>query len=304
MKELEVNKVLPVINANFEEVKESLNQSLEKYKGIVVTEETLQDCKKTQQDLGKVEKGIEDFRKSVKKDMEAPIKEFEAKCKELTSLIGEVKKPIKEGIVLYDTKRKEEKKKQAEEIIKECIISLALYEKYSRQLTVLDKYTNLSASKKSVVEDVQSRGQSLKQQQDSEEKEIENTKASINAFIDSINEDINSKLKADDYYKYIPGSNITRIMEIIKREHDKVKLAENPPKVEVKEEVKQAPIQEKVSALVDLEPQKTVPVNQEEKLYFYDLRIVANKENMLKLHELIKSKGFTFEVKNQGLVNK
>ena len=161
MKELEVNKVLPVINANFEEVKESLNQSLEKYKGIVVTEETLQDCKKTQQDLGKVEKGIEDFRKSVKKDMESPIKEFEAKCKELTALIGEVKKPIKEGIVLYDTKRKEEKKKQAEEIIKECIITLALSEKYSRQLTVLDKYTNLSASKKSIVEDVQARGQAL-----------------------------------------------------------------------------------------------------------------------------------------------
>jgi len=301
MKELEVNKVLPVINANFEEVKESLNQSLEKYKGIVVTEETLQDCKKTQQDLGKVEKGIEDFRKSVKKDMEVPIKEFEAKCRELTSLIGEVKKPIKEGIVLYDTKRKEEKKKQAEEIIKEFIISLALSEKYSRQLTVLDKYTNLSASKKSVVEDVQARGQALKQQQDSEEKEIENTKASINAFVDSINEDINSKLKADDYYKYITGSNITRIMEIIKREHDKVKLAENPPKVEVKEELKQAPVQEKVSVPVDSELQKTVPVNQEEKLYFYDLRIVANLNNMLRLQELIKSEGFKFEVKNKGV---
>ena len=80
MKELEVNKQLPVIKANFDEVKESLNQSLEKYKGIIVTEETLQDCKKTQQDLSKVKNGIETFRKSVKKDMEVPIKEFEAKC--------------------------------------------------------------------------------------------------------------------------------------------------------------------------------------------------------------------------------
>ncbi len=301
MKELEVSKVLPVINANFDEVKDSLNQSLEKYKGIVVTEETLQDCKKTQQDLGKVEKGIEDFRKSVKKEMEVPIKEFEAKCKELTALIGQVKKPIKDGIVIYDTKRKEEKKKQAEEIIRECIISLALSEKYSRQLTVLDKYTNLSASKKSVVEDVQSRGQALKQQQDSEEKEIENTKASIDAFVDSINEDINSKLKADDYYKYVPGGNITRIMEIIKREHDKVKLAENPP--QPKEEPKQEPVKEQVSMPVDLKPHESAPIKpQEEKLYFYDLRVIANKENMLRLHELIKSEGFKFEVKNQGVV--
>lgn len=90
-------------------------------------------------------------------------------------------------------------------------------------------------------------------------------------------------------------------MEIIKREHDKVKLAENPPKVEAKEEVKQAPIQEKVSVPVDSEPQKTVPVNQEEKLYFYDLRIVANLNNMLRLQELIKSEGFKFEVKNKGV---
>jgi hypothetical protein len=303
MKELEVNKVLPVINANFEEVKESLNQSLEKYKGIVVTEETLQDCKKTQQDLGKVEKGIEDFRKSVKKDMEAPIKEFEAKCKELTALIGEVKKPIKDGIVIYDNKRKEEKKKQAEEIINECIVSMELSKKYSIQLTVLDKYTNLSASKKSIVEDVQARGQALKHQQDSEEKEIENTKASIDAFVDSINEDINSKLKANDYYKYVAGGNITRIMEIIKREHDKVKLAENPPKVEAKEELKQASIQEKVSVPVDLKSQQPVK-QQEEKLYFYDLKVIANKDNMLRLHELIKSEGFKFEVVNQGVVSK
>lgn len=303
MKELEVSKVLPVISANFDEVKESLNQNLEKYKGIIVTEETLQDCKKTQQDLGKVEKGIEDFRKSVKKDMEAPIKEFEAKCKELTALIGEVKKPIKDGIVIYDNKRKEEKKKQAEEIINECIVSMELSKKYSIQLTVLDKYTNLSASKKSIVEDVQARGQALKHQQDSEEKEIENTKASIDAFVDSINEDINSKLKANDYYKYVAGGNITRIMEIIKREHDKVKLAENPPKVEAKEELKQASIQEKVSVPVDLKSQQPVK-QQEEKLYFYDLKVIANKDNMLRLHELIKSEGFKFEVVNQGVVSK
>ena len=301
MKELEVSKVLPVINANFEEVKESLNQNLEKYKGIIVTEETLQDCKKTQQDLNKVEKSIEDFRKSVKKDMEVPIKEFEAKCKELTALIGEVKKPIKEGITIFDTKRKEEKKKHAEEIIKECISSLALSEKYSRQLTVLDKYINLSVSKKSVKEDIEARGQALKMQQDAEIKEIESMKESIDAYINSINEDINTKLNSDDYYKYIPDNNITRIMEIIKREHDKVKLAENPQ--QSKEEPKQEAVKEQVSTLVDSKASEPIK-QQEEKLYFYDLRVIANKENMLKLHELIKSEGFRFEVKNQGVVTK
>ncbi len=305
MKELEVSKVLPVINANFDEVKESLNQSLEKYKGIVVTEETLQDCKKTQQDLGKVEKGIEDFRKSVKKELEAPIKEFESKCKELTALIGEVKRPIKDGIALYDTKRKEEKKEQAEELIKGCIKELGLIEKYSRQLTILDKYLNLSASKKSVKEDIEARGQSLKLQQDAEIKEIENMKLSINSYVESINEDINTKLKADNYYRYIPYSNIARIMEIIKREHDNIKLAENPPKPEAKQE----PVQEQASIPVDLKPhpqvqEKPIEKTKDERKFFYEIKVMGDLDHMLKLNELLKSEGFEYKVVNKGVVNK
>lgn len=305
MKELEVSKVLPVINANFEEVKESLNQSLEKYKGIIVTEESLQDCKKTQKDLSKVKNGIETFRKSVKKDMEVPIKEFEAKCKELVSLIGEVEKPIKDGIVVYDNKRREEKKQQAETLIKDCIENLGLIEKYSSQLTLLDKYLNLSASKKSVKEDIEARGQALKMQQDAEQREHEQLKASIDSYVTSINEDINSKLKADDYYKYIPGGNITRIMEIIKREHDKVKLAENPPKPV--EQPKQESVKEQVSIPMDLKSHSPVEEKkaeqQQEKMFFYELKVIANKENMLKLNELLKSDGFKYQVVKQGIVN-
>lgn len=303
MKELEVSKVLPVINANFDEVKESLNQSLEKYKGIVVTEETLQDCKKTQQDLGKVEKGIEDFRKSVKKELEAPIKEFESKCKELTALIGEVKRPIKDGIALYDTKRKEEKKEQAEELIKGCIKELGLIEKYSRQLTILDKYLNLSASKKSVKEDIEARGQALKMQQDAEQKEIENTKASIIAYVNSLNEDINSKISADDYFVYIGKYNITTIMNMIQREHDKVKLAENPSKSEPKQEPVQASIP------VDLKPhpqvqEKPIEKPKDERKFFYEIKVMGDLDHMLKLNELLKSEGFEYEVVNKGVVNK
>ena len=59
MKNLQVNKVLPVINANFEEVKVSLIETMEKYKGIVVTEDGLKDCKATQKDLAKIRNDID-----------------------------------------------------------------------------------------------------------------------------------------------------------------------------------------------------------------------------------------------------
>ncbi len=83
MKNLQVNKVLPVINANFEEVKASLIETMEKYKGIVVTEDGLKDCKATQKDLAKIRRDIDTYRKLIKKEMTAPIIEFENECKEI-----------------------------------------------------------------------------------------------------------------------------------------------------------------------------------------------------------------------------
>ena len=109
LKEIVLNKTLPVINMNFEEVKASLIETTEKYKGIIVTEDGLMDCKATQKDLAKIRNDIDSYRKAVKKEMEKPIKEFESQCKELISLVEDAEQPIKEGILLFDNKRREEK---------------------------------------------------------------------------------------------------------------------------------------------------------------------------------------------------
>ena len=295
MKELEVNKQLPVITANFDEVKESLNQSLEKYKGIIVTEETLQDCKKTQQDLSKVKNGIETFRKSVKKDMEVPIKEFEAKCKELVSLIGEVEQPIKDGITVFDNKRREEKRTKALEFIKDAVAKHGLDEKRASKLTVIDKYLNLSASGKSVKEDIEQRALMLLQEQDRELGVIQ----VINGTIKAVNEGINTKLKIDDFKTLIEmNTPVARIIEEIHKRAEKIKEAEKP-----KEEIKVDPPKEEVSIPVDLAAH-TPAEQKEEKLYFYELKIIADAEHMLKLKELIQSEGFKYETINKGIVNK
>lgn len=293
MKELEVNKQLPVITANFDEVKESLNQSLKKYKGIIVTEETLQDCKKTQQDLSKVRNNIEGFRKSVKKDMEVPIKEFEAKCKELVSLIGDVEQPIKDGITVFDNKRREEKKIKALEFIKDAVVKHGLDEKRASKLTVIDKYLNLSASGKSVKEDIEQRALMLLQEQDRELGVIQ----VINGTIKAVNEGISTKLKIDDFKTLIEmNTPVARIIEEIYKRAERIKEAEKP-----KEEIKVDPPKEEVSIPVDLAAHAPV---KEEKLYFYELKIIADADHMLKLKELIQSEGFKYETINKGIVNK
>lgn len=144
MKELEVKKQLPVITTNFEDVKTYLTENLEKYKGIVVTEEGLKDCKATQKELAGFRNAIDGFRKSTKKEVLVPVTEFEIQCKELEKLISDVETPIKEGITVFDNIRREEKKTKALEFIAESVQAHQLSEKYAKRLTVLDKYIALT----------------------------------------------------------------------------------------------------------------------------------------------------------------
>lgn len=306
MKELEVTKQLPVITTNFEDVKASLKETISKYKGIVVTEEGLKDCKATQKELAGLRNKVDDYRKAVKKEVLVPVAEFETKCKEVEKLIVDVENPIKEGITVFDNKRREEKKAKALEFISESVQARQLNEKYAKGLTVLDKYFALTGSIKSVKEDVEQRAIALKQQQDSELREIEQLKSSIDIYVNSFNEDINTKLDAEDFYKYIDrGHDITSISSIIKEQHDKIKEAENPKPIEQpKEEIKPIePVKEVVSIPIDIK-QAPQPIKKDDPLFFYDLRVVANFENMKKLNELLKSSGFEYTVKDKGRIEK
>ena len=44
---------------------------------------------------------------------------FEEQCKELIGLVEQVERPIKEGISVFDDEKRAEKRRQAEEYIKE-----------------------------------------------------------------------------------------------------------------------------------------------------------------------------------------
>jgi hypothetical protein len=304
MKDLEVIKELPIIKTNFKDVKVSLKETIAKYKGIVVTEEGLQDCKATQKELAGLRNKIDDFRKTVKKDMEVPIKEFEGQCKELMGLISDAEQPIKEGITIFDNKRREEKRNKALELIQESIQAYQLNGKYSSNLTVLDKYLNLSASAKSVKEDIAQRAASLAKEQQDELKLKEIEKSTILATIESANVNIKSKLKFEDFDRYIDMNYpLDRIVKEINIRAEAIRKAENPPEPP-KEEI-QTIDKVKEQEIIHTDP-KPIPKTEKEveTLYFYELRVVANGENILKLKELVQSEGFKYETLNKGIFKK
>jgi hypothetical protein len=308
MKDLKVTKELPVIKSNFKDVKTSLTETIAKYKGLVVTEEGLQDCKATQKELAGLRNKIDDFRKTVKKDMEGPIKVFEGQCKDLIGLISKAEQPIKDGIIIFDNKRREEKRTKALEFINEAIEVHKLTEKYASELNVLDKYLNLSGSIKSVRDDIEQRSINLAKEQEDEIKVKEMQKATILATIESVNVNINSKLKLEDFQRYIDMNYpLDRIVREINVRAETIRKAENPPEPpKVKqEELKPVepvePVKEQVS--VSESPKPIQEPVKKEILYFYELRVTGNEDFMLKLKKLLKSDGVKYETLNKGVVN-
>ena len=220
------NEVLPVISINYEEIKANLETEMKKYKGIIVTEETLSDCKQTRKDLAGIRNKIDSYRLEKKKEFAIPIVEFENKCKDLMTLVDEVEAPIKDGIKVFDDVKREEKRTTASKIIEKIIQDMELSEKYAQQLTVTDKYMNLSETVKATTEDIKARAMILKGEQNRENELLE----IIQATIESENQRLKQKLSLSDFVRLITlGSSTTDILKEVKERADKIYNAENAP---------------------------------------------------------------------------
>ena len=216
MKNLQVNKVLPVINANFEEVKASLIETMEKYKGIVVTEDGLKDCKATQKDLAKIRRDIDTYRKLIKKEMTAPIIEFENECKELIDLVKETETPILEGIAIYDEKRRQEKIDYISDNITIAVSEVGLNEKYAARLKVNDIKFTLNTSLKSIREDINEKAKNLKALQIAEEEKIASDISIIETTVQASNEGQEVVLDINNYVdKYKKGMPLNSVIQAI-----------------------------------------------------------------------------------------
>lgn len=306
MKEIQINKQLPVITMNFEEVKASLVENMEKYKGIIVTEESLKDCKATQKDLAGLRNKLDSYRKDVKKEMEKPIKAFESDCKELIGLIAEVEAPIKAGITEFDNKRKEEKRKFADIKIFEVCQALGLEKKYADQLTVLDKYLNLSASAKSVVEDIEQRAETLKQQQNMDKVKAEMIKANIESALETVNLTLKAPLEYKDFEKYLAlGWDGPRIVREINERAAQIRQAEKAAEEMATKKIEEEKQKEEVQIPMDLKPRAPeVPkeVKEDEPRLYVELYVEHNLEEMKILSKYLKDNGYKYIVRNQGNV--
>jgi phosphoglycerate-specific signal transduction histidine kinase len=305
MQDLNVQIQLPEIKSNLEGVKKYLELEVEKYKGLIVTEETLKDCKDTQKELSALEKKMDERRKEIKNKVSVPIKEFENQCKDLIKLIEDVRTPIKDGIAVFDNKKKEEKKELAKNLIKEAVEAHQLAKKYADKLTILDKYSNLSATIKGVREDIELRILPLLQEQERERQNLE----IIQTTIDNANLTINTKLNISEFQRDIDyGFPLAKIIQSINERAEKIREAENPkpieePKQEVIEEVVQE-VKEEINQPNEAPKIIPQPVKEpiKETMYFVNMKVTANREMVAKLSSFLQANDYNYEVLDKGRI--
>lgn len=107
---------LPEIKSNFEEVKQELSASLEKYRNLVFTDENIADGKAELAKLRKLKSSIDGYRKDIKKVWNEPYIKFEDQMKELTGLVDEPINAINEQVKDYERREKEAKEQNIKDI--------------------------------------------------------------------------------------------------------------------------------------------------------------------------------------------
>jgi len=201
------------VDFNYQQISDQLEIVLEKYKGLIFTEETVSDCKKTITDLRKGQKSLEDFRKDTKKKLTESVTEFENDCRLLYKKFDEVINPLIEQSDFFETNRKEEKREAIQYLIDRFKKDLQINDKFNKPLQVIESYLNKSKSMKSVQEELEFIANNCKKAQDQEEHDIE----LITSIVTKTNTDDELMLSDTSYTRLLDfqsvGTVISKIYE-------------------------------------------------------------------------------------------
>ena len=106
------DKFLSAVEFNYDELKQGLQENLEKYQNLVFTEETMKEGKDTRAKLNKLKKALDDKRKDIKKQCLEPYEKFEVKINELIGLVDKPAIAIDNQIKAYEEALRESKRQE------------------------------------------------------------------------------------------------------------------------------------------------------------------------------------------------
>ncbi len=261
-----INLIPAVVETNIEEVSKSLDLILEKYKGLIFTEETVKDCKATLAELRKGKMGIDNFRKEIKKELTKNVTEFEGQIKELLKKVDEVIYPIEEQYVKFEEDRKNKLRERVQIFVNDCIREFGLNEEFSKELTIDDSYLNKTATDKKIKEDLENRANTIKIKQDKYFADVETIKTKV----ELANAKNNTNLLPDTYVSLLKYEEVESISE---------KIFVDAEKTITKEEIKQ---------ITNEEPA--------EETFTENYEVIGTEKQLDDLEEYMRSRGLIWKI--------
>ena len=207
------------IDYNYSAVKAYVEKKAEEYKGLIVTDDNLKQSKQDRDDLASARVSIDEFRKEKKKEMSVNITLMENQCKELISIIENVEKPLQAGIDVYDNKKREKRRKQAEGFIQKEVDEMQLRPEFASKLVVKDFYMNLSGTQKEVKEDIHKEGMLLKEAQD----KLDNNILTIKATVNAVNGTISAPFNVEEFIRMLDHYELQEIVNNINNRAEQVR---------------------------------------------------------------------------------
>ena len=136
---------------NKEKLDALVDAVVKKYSGIVVTEDTLKECKKTLTELRKLSKELNAKRLEKQRQYETPVKEFKAQIDAYINQINDVISDIKQGTDEFEEKRKAEKQEAIQNLIAEMAGN---YGVDPETIEIDKKWLNKSTTMKKIMEEI------------------------------------------------------------------------------------------------------------------------------------------------------
>lgn len=136
---------------NKEKLDALVDAVVKKYSGIVVTEDTLKECKKTLTELRKLSKELNAKRLEKQRQYETPVKEFKAQIDAYINQINDVISDIKQGTDEFEEKRKAEKQEAIQNLINEMAGN---YGVDPETIEINKKWLNKSTTMKKITEEI------------------------------------------------------------------------------------------------------------------------------------------------------
>lgn len=269
------------IQFNNDEIKQELAVRLEKYNGLVYTNDSIKDAKADRANLNKFKEAIESKRKEMKKQCLAPYEKFEAQIKEITAMIDKPILAIDTQVKNFEQIKKDEKLQGIKQFYADKVADLAT-------LVPFDKIYNgkwLNATYKEA--DIQ--------------KEITDLFSKVESDLQVITE-LGTEYEAQIKDVYLKSYDLTQALQEKKRlEEQAAKLAEYKRLQEEKakeqakeqpEEVKPEPKPEPKQAAP--EPPSYEPPTQQEKVFEVDFRVQGTADQLNALKQFMADNGIKY----------